>query len=262
MIFARRSRSDSAWPAIARFMLSGKTTSLTSTAVTLIPHGSVCRSMISCSLRFILSRWESSSSSSAEHAAQRCLRNERSRFQVVLHSHDRSRWIDDAKINDGVNGHRYVVPCHDFLARDVDGHDAQIHPHHAIDDPNEENQSGPFCAEQLAETENHPALVLAQDADHLRQDDYGEENNGKQPDEHSCEFFEHGTSSSGFGFHFCRQSFDGNDLYGSSFFHQRIAGRIPIRLPQKLFPKFEDYSCFAPEVGVRESNQKEPRQFT
>src|SRR5258707_9334668 len=152
MIFARRSRSDSAWPAIARFMLSGKTTSLTSTAVTLIPHGSVCRSMISCSLRFILSRWESSSFEFrlSEHAAQRCLRNERSRFQVVLHSHDRRRCIDDTKINDGV------------------------------DDRDQENQSRPFCAEQLAETKNHPALVLAQNADHLRQDDYGEEN-GDEP---------------------------------------------------------------------------------
>jgi hypothetical protein len=63
--FSRRARSDSAWPAIARFMPSGKTTSLTFTAVTLIPHGSVCRSMISCSLRFILPRCYSSSSSSA-----------------------------------------------------------------------------------------------------------------------------------------------------------------------------------------------------
>src|SRR5215469_12470295 len=68
----------------------------------------------------------------AQRAAQRCLRNERSRFQVVLHSHDRRRWIDDAKINNGVNGHRHVVPRHDFLASDVDGHDAQMHPHHAI----------------------------------------------------------------------------------------------------------------------------------
>jgi len=33
---------------------------------------------------------------------------------------------------------------------------------------------GPFCTEQLAETENHSTLVLAQDADHLRQDDHGE----------------------------------------------------------------------------------------
>jgi hypothetical protein len=70
------------------------------------------------------------------------------------------------------------IVCKKRSCRAIDGHDAQIHPHHAIDDRNEENQSRPFCAEQLAETENDPALVLAQDADHLRQDDYGEENNG------------------------------------------------------------------------------------
>src|SRR5258707_9201866 len=74
-----------------------------------------------------------------------------------------------------LNGHRHVVACHDFLARDVDGHDAQIHPHHAIDDRDQENQAGPFCAEQFAETENHTSLVLAQDADHLRQDETSEE---------------------------------------------------------------------------------------
>ena len=28
----------------------------------------------------------------------------------------------------------HVVPRHDFLARDVDGHDAQIHPYHAMSD--------------------------------------------------------------------------------------------------------------------------------
>src|SRR5438270_128331 len=47
-IFARRSRSASACFAIARFIVSGNATSFTSTAVTLTPHGSVCRSMISC----------------------------------------------------------------------------------------------------------------------------------------------------------------------------------------------------------------------
>src|ERR1700674_2886998 len=179
MIFARRSRSDSAWPAIARFMLSGKITSLTSTAVTLIPHGSVCRSMISCSLRFILSRWESSSSSSA---CPSTLRNVVCEMSEVAFRYFSTRTTAAAgsmtrKINDGVNGHRHVVACHDFLARDVDGHDAQIHPHHAIDDRDQENQAGTFCAEQFSETENHTSLVLAQDADHLRQDDHGEENN-------------------------------------------------------------------------------------
>jgi hypothetical protein len=43
------------------------------------------------------------------------------------------------------------------------------------------------------------------------------------------------TSSSGFGFHFCRQSFDGYDLYGFSFFHERIAGRTPIFAFHKNF---------------------------
>src|SRR6266850_2717663 len=64
-ILARRSRSASACLAIARFMLSGKDTSLTSTAVTLTPHGSVCRSMISCNFRLIDSRCESRSSKGA-----------------------------------------------------------------------------------------------------------------------------------------------------------------------------------------------------
>jgi hypothetical protein len=53
----------------------------------------------------------------SEHAAQRCLRNERSRFQVVLHSHDRSLGIDHAKINDSVNRHRHVIACHEGRAR-------------------------------------------------------------------------------------------------------------------------------------------------
>src|SRR6266567_6041739 len=64
-ILARRSRSASACLAIARFMLSGSATSLTSTAVTFTPQGSVCRSMISCNLKLMLSRCESKSSSEA-----------------------------------------------------------------------------------------------------------------------------------------------------------------------------------------------------
>src|SRR5256885_5015988 len=46
MIFARRERSASAWRAIACCMRSGISTSLISTVVTLMPHGSVCSSMI------------------------------------------------------------------------------------------------------------------------------------------------------------------------------------------------------------------------
>src|SRR4051812_7527134 len=62
MIFARRSRSASAWRAIARCIPVGISTSLTSTIETLMPHGAVWPSMISCRIALIFSRSLSSSS--------------------------------------------------------------------------------------------------------------------------------------------------------------------------------------------------------
>src|SRR5438270_2057922 len=61
--FARRSRSASAWRAMARCIPDGISTSLTSTIETLIPQGEVASSMIPCRIALILSRSERSSSS-------------------------------------------------------------------------------------------------------------------------------------------------------------------------------------------------------
>src|SRR5439155_7046525 len=61
--FARRSRSASACRAIARCMPAGISTSLTSTAETLIPQGPVASSMISWRIALIFSRSDRSSSS-------------------------------------------------------------------------------------------------------------------------------------------------------------------------------------------------------
>ncbi len=61
--FARRSRSASAWRAIARCIPCGISTSFTSTIETLMPHGAVASSMIVCRIALILSRSDSSSSS-------------------------------------------------------------------------------------------------------------------------------------------------------------------------------------------------------
>ena len=71
MIFARRSRSASAWRAIARCIASGISTSLISTVVTLIPHGSVCSSMICCRSSLSRSRSASSWSRSAPPSTER-----------------------------------------------------------------------------------------------------------------------------------------------------------------------------------------------
>src|SRR5918997_2613961 len=56
MIFALRSRSAWAWPAIERCIPWGISTSLTSTTLTFTPHGSVCWSIMVCSSSFISSR--------------------------------------------------------------------------------------------------------------------------------------------------------------------------------------------------------------
>ena len=71
MILARRSRSASAWRAIARCICSGISTSLISTAVTFTPQGSVDSSMIFCSSSLSRSRSESSWSNSALPSTER-----------------------------------------------------------------------------------------------------------------------------------------------------------------------------------------------
>ena len=71
MIFARRSRSASAWRAIACCIRSGISTSLISTLVTLIPHGSVWASITSCSDSLRCSRLDSSVSRSATPRIER-----------------------------------------------------------------------------------------------------------------------------------------------------------------------------------------------
>ena len=71
MIFALRSRSASAWRAIARCICSGISTSLISTMLTFTPQGSVCSSMIFCRSSLRRSRSESSWSSSALPSTER-----------------------------------------------------------------------------------------------------------------------------------------------------------------------------------------------
>ncbi len=69
--FARRSRSASAWRAMARCIPCGMPTSLISTVVTLTPQGSVWSSMICCRLSLSCSRSASSMSRSALPSTER-----------------------------------------------------------------------------------------------------------------------------------------------------------------------------------------------
>ena len=93
MIFARRSRSASAWRAIARCIPVGISTSLTSTTETLIPQGEVDSSMICWRIVLILSRSDEQLVEHvlAEDAAQRRLGDLRRRDHEVLDLDDRVR---------------------------------------------------------------------------------------------------------------------------------------------------------------------------
>src|SRR5207249_1752286 len=99
----------------------------------------------------------------AEHAAQRGLGDERGGFEKILHFDDRGLRIDHAEINNRIDRYRHVVTRHHLLSLDANGHNAQIHAHHAIDDRDQKNQSRPFRAEYFSETTNHASFVFAQD---------------------------------------------------------------------------------------------------
>ena len=86
--------------------------------------------------------------------------------------------IHDPEIDHRIHRGGHVVAGHDFLLGDVDGYDPQIHLHHAVHERDEENQARPFGVEQFAEAEDDAALVFAQNADRLGQNDY------RQNDQH------------------------------------------------------------------------------
>ena len=152
---------------MARFIVSGSSTSLTSTMLTLMPHGSVCSSMICWSCWLISSRCDNSSSSSdwPEHRAQAGLGDLEGGPAEVLDLHDGVARVDNAEVGDGVDLDRDVVLGDRFLRRDVERHDAQVHLHHPIDDRDDEEEAGSLGADQAAQPEDHAALVLLDDLD-------------------------------------------------------------------------------------------------
>ena len=172
MIFARFSRSASACRAIARCMSGGRSTCFTSTADTLMPHGSVCWSRICCSCWFSCSRSRQQvvELHLAEHAAQRRLRELRRRVVVVLDLDDRPARIHHAEVDDRVDLHRHVVARDDVLRRHVHDDRAQADADHAIDRREDEDDARALrLRQQLAEPEDDAALVLVQDLDRAEQ---------------------------------------------------------------------------------------------
>ena len=101
----------------------------------------------------------------AEDAAQRGLRDERRRADVVGDLDDGHLGVEDAEVDDGVHLHRHVVPGDDVLAGHVHRHHAQVDLHHAVHERQDEEQPRPAGAHQTAQAEDHAALVFLDDLD-------------------------------------------------------------------------------------------------
>ena len=150
--------------AIARCMASGISTSLISTVVTLMPHGSVCSSMIRRRLSLSSSRSESRVSSSARPSTrpQGGLGDLRGGDRVGLHLGDGQGRVDDPEVGDGIHPGRHVVAGDDLLRRDGERDRAQVDPDQPVHERHQEHQPGPGDGPQPPQPEADAALVLPQ----------------------------------------------------------------------------------------------------
>ena len=180
MTLARRSRSASACLDMARCMSWGRSTFFTSTVATLIPHGLgvLVDDPRELGVDLVARGEQVVELLLTEHAAQRGLGDLGRGVEVVLDADHRLGRVEDAEEDHRVHLHRHVVAGDDVLRRHVHGDRAQAHLHHLVDERHEEEEARPrpvaarvhHGAGPAAEAEDHPPLVLAQDA-HRRADD-------------------------------------------------------------------------------------------
>ena len=153
-----------------------------------MPHGAVCLSMMSWRISLILSRAASSSSSecwpSTERSVVCAICDVATRkFSICVTA---ACGIDDAEVGHRGHPHRHVVLGDDLLRRDRERHRAQVDLDHAVEERDEQDEPRPLGSrEQAAEPEDHPALVLAQDANRRADDQDGDDDDG-DGDDHEC----------------------------------------------------------------------------
>jgi hypothetical protein len=106
----------------------------------------------------------------AEHRAQGRLGKLARRHHIVLDLDGRLLGIDDPEIDDRVHPYRDVVAADHVLRRDVEDQGPEIHPHHLLDDRDEQDQARPLHRGEAPEGEDDSALIFAQDLDRRHQE--------------------------------------------------------------------------------------------
>ena len=100
----------------------------------------------------------------AEYGAQGRLGQHVRGRQIVLDLDDRAFGIDDVEIEHRVDFHRNIVAGDDVLAGDFNDLNAQVYPHHLLNEGRQQNKAGALHPLKAAQGEDDGALVFAQDA--------------------------------------------------------------------------------------------------
>ena len=98
-------------------------------------------------------------------AAQGSLRKLGGGITKIFHCHDGLFRIDHPEIHHRIHLNRDVIQGDYILSGHVEHDGAQAHLHHPVDDRDQNDQPRPFGVNQPAQTEDHPALILAQNPD-------------------------------------------------------------------------------------------------
>ena len=130
-----------------------------------------------------VSRQELVETEAADHVAHRRLADLIDGVVNVLDDDHRLLRIGDVIVGNRGNIDRDVVLGDDLLRRDLHGDGAQGYPHHLLKRNKDQSQSGPAHALELAQEENDPALVLAQNAQ--RYDEIDNDRSGDDGEFHS-----------------------------------------------------------------------------
>ncbi len=115
----------------------------------------------------------------AEHGAQRRLRQHVGGGQIVLHMDDGAFRVDHVEIEDRVDLHRDIVAGDHVLGRDLDDPDAQVDPHHFLEEGRQQDQAGAPYPLEASQGEDHAPLIFAQDPDRRSGDDDGDEHDDR-----------------------------------------------------------------------------------
>src|SRR5262249_55953938 len=107
----------------------------------------------------------------AQYPAQRGLRELAGGGEIIADLDDRPLGVHHPEIEDGADLDRDVVAGNHILRGHLLDDDAQIDPHHLLDQRHEQEKSRSLGAGVAAEREHHSALVFTQDAHRREQED-------------------------------------------------------------------------------------------